>query len=545
MSRVVSWFSCGAASAVATKLAIAQSDEPITIAYCEVLEEHPDNKRFMADCAKWFGQDIVVLGNDKYGRSIYEVFEKTKFLKGPSGARCTGELKKAVRKEFEKPGDRQILGFTIEEEKRLNRFIDSNNEVDVWPILIEQGLTKQDCLAILNNAGIDLPVMYKLGYQNNNCLAGETKIITEAGPVELKSIVNIPTSIRTSEGFEVATVKDYGLQQCYEVDISRDGMVETIVASYNHRWFVRPRRYRDELVVVPTLALQEGFKIPTAYKGACTNPSDEGIRHGIVYGDGAMMGSKSGVKLIGEKMQLASYFPNYNGEKGCISGQPAHYKVLPSISESIEYKAGFAAGLLTTDGCFKDGVTLSQAKDMVEIKAIFESIGLSVQPIKTIEGSTNFSAHRELHTLRIISASLPIELDLRNQRKNFRENHRADDATITRVEKIGNKRVYCPTTTTTDIALEYGIVTGQCIGCVKGEAGYWNKIRVDFPETFARMTEMEEKLGRTVCKREWTENGERKIERIPLKELPPDLGDYGSELNTDCGIFCMMAEDKI
>ena len=51
--RTVSWFSCGAASAVATKLALSEGE--VTIVYCEVIEEHPDNKRFLADCEKWFG----------------------------------------------------------------------------------------------------------------------------------------------------------------------------------------------------------------------------------------------------------------------------------------------------------------------------------------------------------------------------------------------------------------------------------------------------------------------------------------------------------
>lgn len=41
--RTISWFSCGAASAVATKLAIAEGG-PVTIAYCEIEEEYPDNK---------------------------------------------------------------------------------------------------------------------------------------------------------------------------------------------------------------------------------------------------------------------------------------------------------------------------------------------------------------------------------------------------------------------------------------------------------------------------------------------------------------------
>ena len=168
MSRIISWFSCGAASAVATKLAIANNDS-ITIAYCEVKEEHPDNMRFLKDCEKWFGQEIVILGNDKYNRSIYDVFEKTRYLAGVGGARCTGELKKEVRKKFERPDDVHVFGYTVEEQKRFDLFLDANN-VDAIAPLIDAGLDKSDCLAMIENAGIDLPAMYKLGYKNNNCM---------------------------------------------------------------------------------------------------------------------------------------------------------------------------------------------------------------------------------------------------------------------------------------------------------------------------------------------------------------------------------------
>lgn len=52
MSRVVSWFSCGAASAVATKLALQANYLPngaseVVVAYCDTFKrEHPDNRRF-------------------------------------------------------------------------------------------------------------------------------------------------------------------------------------------------------------------------------------------------------------------------------------------------------------------------------------------------------------------------------------------------------------------------------------------------------------------------------------------------------------------
>lgn len=168
--RTVCWFSCGAASAVATKLAISESKEPVEIVYCHVKEEHHDNLRFKADCEKWFGQEIKVIQNDKYNGSIYEVFEKNKYIVGIAGAPCTRLLKKELRKKYEKPNDIQVFGYTVEEQDRVDRFIDANNDVNLWSILIDKGLTKSDCLAMIDRAGIEIPQMYKLGYSNNNCI---------------------------------------------------------------------------------------------------------------------------------------------------------------------------------------------------------------------------------------------------------------------------------------------------------------------------------------------------------------------------------------
>jgi hypothetical protein len=170
--RIVSWFSCGAASAVATKLAIENNDTglPLVAAYCRVKEEHPDNMRFLRDCEKWFGQDVLILGNEKYDCSIYEVFRKTRYLKGPKGARCTGELKKQVRIAFERPTDVQVFGYTADEEHRVERFLDGNPQVTLWDVLIEHEVTKQDCLDRVQQAGIKLPEMYLLGYRNANCI---------------------------------------------------------------------------------------------------------------------------------------------------------------------------------------------------------------------------------------------------------------------------------------------------------------------------------------------------------------------------------------
>jgi len=404
--------------------------------------------------------------------------------------------------------------------------------------LIRYGLTKQNCFDILKKKGLKRPIMYDLGFNNANCLAGETKIITNKGAVSISSIVNQPTSIRTSKGFEVVTVKDYGLMRCYEIDIFRNGMIQTIIASYNHRWFVRPRCYRDELVEVPTFALQVGFAIPTAYKGAVNYPDDEGIRHGIVFGNGNYQNRQkkySTITLCGKKIELKKYFPNFKDKKNKITGLPAKYKKIPSLSETPEYLAGFIAGLIATDGCFSIGISLSQKNNIPEIKQICEAIGLTVQPTMRIEGSTNYIKYHTLDILTIVSASFPPSLDIRNQRKNFRPNHRADDCKIIDIRKIKNKKVYCPTTSTSDIVLEYGIITGQCIACPKGSKGYFQHLKTVFPSEFERMAKLERKLGYSVL----TQVIEGKTTKLFLDELPQKKkGEKLDHGNMSCGFLC-------
>lgn len=91
MKRIVCWFSCGAASAVATKLAIVENAGklPIVVVRCIVREEHPDNDRFAADCEVWFGVQITNLIAEKYNGSIYEVFAKRRYISGNLGAPCS------------------------------------------------------------------------------------------------------------------------------------------------------------------------------------------------------------------------------------------------------------------------------------------------------------------------------------------------------------------------------------------------------------------------------------------------------------------------
>jgi argininosuccinate synthase len=90
-----------------------------------------------------------------------------------------------------------------------------------------------------------------------------------------------------------------------------------------------------------------------------------------------------------------------------------------------------------------------------------------------------------------------------------------------------------------DIPMMYklGYNNNNCIGCVKGGAGYWNKIRKDFPEVFERMAKLERKLNNKILK--------VKGQRIFLDELPKNAGRYKKELSFECGVLCgTIEEDK-
>jgi len=168
--RILIWFSCGDASAVAAKLALEKYKGYEThILYCDTGGEHEDNKRFLQECEGWYSHKIEILKSEKYA-DHFDVFEKTKYIAGIAGARCTTELKKVLRFAYQEIDDIQVFGYTVEERNRAKRFNLSFPEVITDFILIEQGLKKEHCHAIVESAGIEIPAMYKLGYDNNNCI---------------------------------------------------------------------------------------------------------------------------------------------------------------------------------------------------------------------------------------------------------------------------------------------------------------------------------------------------------------------------------------
>ena len=78
------------------------------------------------------------------------------------------------------------------------------------------------------------------------------------------------------------------------------------------------------------------------------------------------------------------------------------------------------------------------------------------------------------------------------------------------------------------VMYDLGYNNNNCVGCVKGGMGYWNKIRVDFPEVFESRSRLEREVGNSILK------------ECYLDELDPNRGRMSDEISTECDIFCMM-----
>ena len=76
---------------------------------------------------------------------------------------------------------------------------------------------------------------------------------------------------------------------------------------------------------------------------------------------------------------------------------------------------------------------------------------------------------------------------------------------------------------------DLGYRNNNCIGCVKGGMGYWNKIRQDFPDVFNSRAKLEREIGAS-C-----------IKNVFLDELDPRRGRMENEVIEECGIMCEIA----
>jgi len=166
---VISWFSAGVSSAVATKMVI---DEVDRIIYTHIDDQHPDTMRFVKDCEAWFGKEVEVMQSPLKNVESAAVYFPSKGM--GRFCSCTRLLKTDVRKrwEYEQESDdiTYVWGMDVSEAERSERIKVAMRKFKHRFPLIENSISKAHAHEILNASGIARPAMYDLGYHNNNCI---------------------------------------------------------------------------------------------------------------------------------------------------------------------------------------------------------------------------------------------------------------------------------------------------------------------------------------------------------------------------------------
>lgn len=168
-NNVIAWWSGGIASAVVCKWAV-DTYKNVRIVFVDTKNEHDDTYRFLADCEKVYGQKIKVIWNDKY-KSIQQVWRTHLALNHANGAVCSSELKRFMRvHEQDLQNDfTQVFGFDNSERNRADNMSKNYPEINQISPLLHLDMSKKDCIDEIQSWGIEIPIPYKMGYQNNNC----------------------------------------------------------------------------------------------------------------------------------------------------------------------------------------------------------------------------------------------------------------------------------------------------------------------------------------------------------------------------------------
>lgn len=166
----VCWLSAGVSSFVAGYLERDTIDKFI---YIDIDDQHPDSMRFIKDCEKVLGKKVEIL-KSPYG-SVENACKAMGYIKfGKGYAHCTNVLKKRIRKEWEYEHREYELtyvwGFDVDEKHRADNLEETMIEFHHCFPLIERGLTKADAHGLNAQLGVKRPIMYDLGYNNNNCI---------------------------------------------------------------------------------------------------------------------------------------------------------------------------------------------------------------------------------------------------------------------------------------------------------------------------------------------------------------------------------------
>jgi len=361
---------------------------------------------------------------------------------------------------------------------------------------------------MINAFGRHITYSVMKGKSNYACLGAETRVITHDGTFPIRDLAGTVATVLDGDGDWVdAPIKDYGEQRLFRITLTGPGRKRRVVrATADHRWFLNENIGTPGFTETTTEALRPGDRLAYAARhpvAASLRPSQFGVAHGIVFGDGTVFGATPGgfrtgtVVLHGGKRELSRYFSESEQHPGAnekysepfirVCDLPNHFKTLPSLDEAPSYLYGWLAGYCATDGHVSDSgtVTLSSAKrehvDFAE--AVANRLGIATYGVSGgVRGEARKgrgSADGEMYSLPLNNKTLGPEFYLRSKHRkhgpklasadmrNYKRWLRARRWIIESVEEDTVETVYCAEVPTTQsFVLEGNILTGNCLAHV-------------------------------------------------------------------------------
>ena len=315
-----------------------------------------------------------------------------------------------------------------------------------------------------------------------NPVSGDTKIVTkEYGNTEISKLSGKTLTVLNKNGeWTEATFTGYGTQRTREVVLRlNSNTIKRVCATDNHRWVLSNGE------VLPTSELKPGMKIDfvSAPKPEIDPDYYDGVRHGLVYGDGTAIKSHKRVKgyhirLCGKSAEQLEWFKDYpvcyppsaNGDPVVMLydgfAQTHDLKSLPDPQETDSYLLGFIRGWMGADGSVTKSSQVSLCVNEVGLSWLHnnsERLGFVIQSYSKQSSLTNYGQRKSpSYVVRFSRSSLSSEDIICSwKRENFRELE--SSYTVYQLNDSLDEKVYCaevPDTNT--FVLEGGIVTGNC-----------------------------------------------------------------------------------
>jgi len=216
--KIIAWWSGGITSAVACKICIdLYGIENVRLIFIDTKNEDEDTIRFMYDCEKWYGAKIETITSMDFD-CIQDVWRKHKSLNVANGAICSNVLKRKVRELWQKTNeyDYQAFGFEMSEYKRAIA-LSANHPLakPIYPLMLH-GYSKNDCIRIVKEAGLEIPRVYNYGYKNNNCFKtgcvqggiGYWQKLRDEYPDKFNAMAEMEHELTALKGSPVTMLKD-------------------------------------------------------------------------------------------------------------------------------------------------------------------------------------------------------------------------------------------------------------------------------------------------------------------------------------------------